>query len=407
MTTRLSLPLLLALSPSLPLPIFAAATAWRVQVAAGDVARSESVAELALPARSSDWRLLDSAGREVPLQVSGDGRAAFLVRGMAAGGSATYRLEAQRPAQPARPVVALTRSGGRIAARVDGRSVWEFHEEKSPAPDPKIKEVYRKAGYLHPVLSPSGALVTGDYPSDHYHHHGIWWAWVKTSFEGRSPDFWNVADGTGRVDLLGVDRIWSGSVHGGLTARFQSIDLSAPQPTAALNETWELRVYPAGTGPRPYWVFDLTSTQTCASSSPIKFPTYRYGGLGIRGHAQWNGKGDVVKFFPSNGITDRLKAHESRATWCHMGGLVDGKFTGLAALAHPENFRAPEPMRVNPNNPFLNFAPSQLGEWEMVPGRTYVWRYRFIVHDGEPNHAWLESRWADYARPVKVSVAPN
>jgi len=88
-----------------------------------------------------------------------------------------------------------------------------------------------------------------------------------------------------------------------------------------------------------------------------------------------------------------------------MGGLVDGKFTGLATLGHPENFRSPEPMRVHPKLPFLNFAPAQAGDWEMVPGRTYVWRYRFIVHDGDPDKAWLDARWADYAKPVQVTVS--
>jgi hypothetical protein len=87
-----------------------------------------------------------------------------------------------------------------------------------------------------------------------------------------------------------------------------------------------------------------------------------------------------------------------------MGGLVDGRLTGIATLAHPTNFRFPEPMRVNPKIPLLNFAPSQAGDWEMVPGKTYVWRYRFIVHDGEPEQAWLEARWRDYAEPVTVTV---
>ncbi len=65
---------------------------------------------------------------------------------------------------------------------------------------------------------------------------------------------------------------------------------------------------------------------------------------------------------------------------------------------------APEPMRVHPTHPFFNYAPSQTGDWEMVPGRTYVWRYRFIVQDGEPDPAWLESRRADFAEPVVIQL---
>ncbi len=34
-----------------------------------------------------------------------------------------------------------------------------------------------RANYLHPVVTPSGKLVTEDFPVDHRHHRGIFWAW--------------------------------------------------------------------------------------------------------------------------------------------------------------------------------------------------------------------------------------
>ena len=38
---------------------------------------------------------------------------------------------------------------------------------------------------------------------------------------------------------------------------------------------------------------------------------------------------------------------------------VDGALAGLAALVHPENFRAPQPVRVHPNEPFVCIAPER------------------------------------------------
>ena len=58
-------------------------------------------------------------------------------------------------------------------------------------------------------------------------------------------------------------------------------------------------------------------------------------------------------------------------------------FTGIAILCHPENFRAPQPMRLHPKEPFVCYAPSQLGDWAIEPGRPYVSRYRFVVKDGK------------------------
>ncbi len=381
----------------------AAIAAYDVTIAAGDVAREQTIVTFRLPAAGANWRLRDARGQDVPLQIT-DGEAAFIVRQLARGTKAAYRLESAAAPAAASGGVVLQRAGGKITARAGDQVILSFQEEKSTPPDPKIPDFYRQAGYLHPVFSPSGTLVTGDYPPDHFHHHGIWFAWVKTEYEGRHPDFWNVQDKLGRVDFKGVEQFWSGPVHGGLTARFNSIDILAPTPKAVIDEGWEVRIYPVGDGARRYWMFDLTSTQRLMGESPLKLPQYRYGGIGIRGHRGWDGEGDKTRFLTSTGERDRIKAHESRATWCHMGGLVDGRFTGIATLSHPSNFRSPEPMRVNPKIPFLNFAPSQAGDWEMVPGKTYQWRYRFIVQDGDPDQAWLQARWDDYAQPAPVTV---
>lgn len=393
----------LLLLPALAAPV--AAASFNLVVAAGDHAREQTVATFRLPEGGSNWRLRDGNSRDVPLQVRA-GEGAFVIPALAAGAKLTYRLESAAAA-PAAAAVRLERAGGKILARVGDATVLAFQEEPAPPPNPKIAAYYHRGGYLHPVFTPAGTRVTGDYPPDHYHHHGIWFAWVKTEYEGRSPDFWNVQDKLGRLDFKGVEEIWSGPVHGGLTARFHSIDILAPQPKAVVDDHWEVRIYPVGQGGRRYWMFDLISTQRIIGDSPLKLPEYRYGGIGIRGHEQWIGTGDKTRFLTSTGERDRIKAHESRAVWCHMGGLVDGKFAGIATLSHPRNFRSPEPMRVNPKIPFLNFAPSQAGEWEMRPGRNYLWRYRFIVHDGEPDQGWLDARWRDYAEPVVVTVSPG
>ena len=49
-------------------------------------------------------------------------------------------------------------------------------------------------------------------------------------------------------------------------------------------------------------------------------------------------------------------------------------------------------------------GPKQLDDWEIVPGKPYVARYRFIVADGAPDAAQLNRLWADYATPPTVTV---
>ena len=33
--------------------------------------------------------------------------------------------------------------------------------------------------------------MTDDFPPDHAHQHGLFFAWVSTSFDGHDVDFWN------------------------------------------------------------------------------------------------------------------------------------------------------------------------------------------------------------------------
>ena len=77
---------------------------------------------------------------------------------------------------------------------------------------------------------------------------------------------------------------------------------------------------------------------------------------------------------------------------------------GMAVLIHPGNFRAPQPLRLNPKNPQLCIAPSQDGDWEIRPGEPYVSRYRIVVADGKADPALIEKLWADYAEPATVEV---
>lgn len=360
-----------------------------IAVDAGKFDRKNTVVPLALKGISAGLR--DQRGATIPIQIDRAGGAGFILPELKAGQSKQYRLiEATVP--PAR--VEAAHDERVLQVKNDGRRVFEFRLQGA-VPSPDIKPIFKRDGYIHPVFTPSGRIVTDDYPSDHRHQHGIFFAWTKTAFEGRHPDFWNMGDGTGAVELQEVEETWSGPVHAGFRARLRHIDMSAPTPKIAVNEEWQVTVYSNG-------LFDLVSIQECDGASPLILPEYRYGGIGIRGHRDWKTK-ENVSFLTSEG-KDRIGGDDTRARWCHMGGRVDGQIVGIAALDHPENFRAPQPLRIHPDDPYFNFSPSKLGRWEIAPGKPYVSRYRFAVYDGTANASELDRLWNDYANPPKVTI---
>ena len=61
-------------------------------------------------------------------------------------------------------------------------------------------------------------------------------------------------------------------------------------------------------------------------------------------------------------------------------------------------------MRLHPKEPFFCFAPSQVDDWKIEPGKPYVSKYRFIVSDGPPDKNVFDQLWQAYANPPKVVI---
>lgn len=376
---------------------------YRVIVPATSQDRAGQVVSFELPSDAPvPAAVVDPAGHSHPVQPDEDGRrASFVIPFQRAGEALTLKLTKSTSSSPTQ--VQTRHDGPRLDLAASDKPILSYWVGVRPPPRPEIDPVYRRSGFIHPVFTPSGAEVTDSYPANHVHHHGIWSPWTKVVFQGRPTDFWNVKSKLGTVEGEGLTREWSGPVHAGFVARHRFIDLSSGAPIVALNENWEVTVYaPTGDGPH---VFDLTITQSCATNDPLILPEYHYGGLGYRGPAEWDGA-DRARFLTSEGLTDRVAAHATRARWCHIGGEVNGRLAGTAILGHPANFRAPQPMRIHPKEPFFCFAPSQLGDWQISPGETYTARYRFVVADGEPNAAQIEAYWQGFAETAQARLEP-
>ncbi|MCY3022037.1 MAG: PmoA family protein [Planctomycetota bacterium] len=381
-----------------------------ITVSAGEFDRKDTPVSFVLPDAAADLAktaaITDEAGAAVPCQQDARKQIWIILPELKAGQSRTYRLSSGKAAEAPATVEAV-KDGGVVKITVDKKEVLHYQGEKTELPK-GYEPQYQRGGYIHPVFTPSGKLVTDDYPPNHKHHHGIWTPWTKTEFEGRHPDFWNMGAKTGTVEFVALDDTWSGGVFAGFKARHKQVDLSAkPEPKTALNETWEVMVFRAGG--KKYNVFDLTVTQECAAASPLVLPLYHYGGTGIRGNRSWDGKANC-EYLTSEGVSRAdTKATSpdgppARARWCYMGGKVGGEACGIAMLDHPDNFRAPQPLRLHPTEPFIGYCASKLGDWKIEPGKPYVARYRFIVADGPPDKAELDRQWNDFAKPPQVTV---
>ena len=271
------------------------------------------------------------------------------------------------------------------------------HDEALP---PGIKPVYRRGGFIHPVLTPAGEVISGSFAPDHAHHHGIWTAWSHTAFQGRKPDFWNVHEETGRVDYVGLGNRWIGWVDSGFHARMRSLDTKAEPPVEVLAETWKVTTF-VPRADQPMNIFELETSQRNVAKDALELTKHIYGGLGYRGLATWTATAPLT-FLTSEGQVGRKAGDGQRVRWFCFGGPTEHGRGGIAILGHPTNPNAPQWTRFNPKDPFVAFTPVHDGSLTVKPDETLTQRFRFLVYDGEPDAQVIEEHWQGFAHPARA-----
>jgi hypothetical protein len=293
----------------------------------------------------------------------------------------------------------------------NGFNVLQYNTtEKYPSDN--ADPVYKRSGFIHPLWSPSGNVLSRINPPDHLHHMGIWNPWTKTIFEGHNTDFWNLYEGQGTVRFAGFNSIIHGSVYGGFRARQEHIDFQAKgSDKVAMNEVWDVRIWNiASPDSADFYLIDFTTILNCATDSPILLEAYRYGGgIGFRASEEWTNENSWI--LTSEG-KDRSNADGTRARWCNVWGrFIKHGISGILFMSHPSNREFPEPMRVWPidanegrGDLFFEFCPVRDKNWELKPGNDYVLKYRLLVYDGQIKSAKAESLWNDFANPPLVTI---
>jgi hypothetical protein len=210
-------------------------------------------------------------------------------------------------------------------------------------------------------------------------------AWTSAVVDGRDVDFWNSKKKSGFIEHVETVRADADRI----IVRLRHIDETAPVPTVVLTEKWELQRVPHDS----MNVFDLVSTQNCATDRPLKIKKFHYGAMCIRGPSVWLEQAEMR----TNEGKDRIGGNHSRPNYVTLSGQIDGVTCGIAAMSHPSNFRAPQPVRLHPNKPYFCFAPMVLGGFQIEPRMPYVSRFRFAAFDGDPDLAELDKLWQEYA----------
>jgi hypothetical protein len=343
---------------------------------------------------------------DVPFQVQqGVHRMLYWMVEPSSPGWISYQLVKITPDQqrPNWPRITASPQDGELRIRFNDQPLLQY-VYKTVYPPPGVDTAYKRSGFIHPLWTPHGQVLTRIQPPDHYHHYGIWDPWTHVLFKGDTVDFWNLKDRKGTVRFSEFAGLVDGPVFAEYTAVQNHIAFKKTGgEDTALVELQDLRVY----HPHPdYYIFDLTIILSCASEYPVRLLTYRYGGVGWRATSEWNKDNSEVLTSEGKGRKD---ADGSKARWCIVQGALGAEYGGAVMLSSPENFNFPEPLRIWPENAngrgdmYANFSPTKDRDWQLDPGHKYALNYRWAVFNGHFTREKAESVWQYFAKAPAIS----
>lgn len=395
-----------------------AAEIARITVDAGKYDRANSLVSTSLEGMNIDlaesecvlYKLSGINEKKVDSQLDMEGspKLWWKLNELAAGNSQNYILK-KEPANQNESIsrVLVSNDHGNLIVSVEGKNVLQYNYRYAPQPE-GVPDIYQRAGYIHPLWSPKGEVLSRIQPPDHYHHYGLWNPWTHTEFKGKVIDFWNLAKGEGTVKPISVISTTSNDLYGGFRVLQDHIDLNGKTPTGAevaMKEIWNVRVWNVTDNSR---LIDFTSSMNCATDSILKIIQYRYQGFGFRATEKWDDKTSTL--LTSQG-KNKEDGNSTRARWCDVNGISDFGTSGVLFITHPSNYNYPEPIRIWPTgsnggkeNVFFNFNPAMDRDWILKPGNDYQLKYRMFVYDGKISKEDAEQLWADFAHPPSVSM---
>ena len=295
----------------------------------------------------------------------------------------------------ARGDLAVKETQEKIILSDASNTVLVYHKKEIKPPEGADPN-YKRSAFIHPIKTPQGAVLTSIQPKDHIHHMGLWNAWVKTSYENREIDFWNLKKAQGSVQYTETLSIHDHKSEKGFTVIQNHVAFDPDKKSKIIiKENFTIKLSKKN---KKYFI-DYISNQKNITDTDFILPSYRYGGpIAYRGPEHWNS--DNSKVLTSEG-KNRNNGHATRANWCSFTGPTKSGEATFCILSHSSNHDSPQRVRIwsNENHNgaiFFNYVPAQEKSWNIKAGMNANFKYRIILSDENLSSTKIKDYWVNY-----------
>ncbi len=315
-----------------------------------------------------------------------------------AGTTRTYIVRKARKTNSPISSMSVEDTGGTLLLKKRNKNILQYNYAQVNPPT-GVDPSYGRSGFIHPVYSPNGNILTTIQPQDHYHHYGIWNPWTRVEYDGQIYDLWNLGDKKGTVKARNITTTYQGDIFAGYTADLDHYIFTPGGEQVIMNETWQVKAWNIAAG----FLWDFKSQLYPSTSLGLLIKKYRYGGFTWRATEDWTSSNTVM--YTSEGKT-RSQIDGSRARWIYTTGDTKTGRSGLLIMGHPTNFNFPEPLRIwdehanrGRGDIFINFAPTKDRDWRLEYQKSYTLHYSVLAYEGEMTKEKANRLWNDFAYP--------
>ena len=287
----------------------------------------------------------------------------------------------------------LQDQNGSILLSENDRPVLVYHYAPVPAPL-GTDSGFCRGSYIHPLYGLDGEIMTDDFPADHLHHRGIFWAWPECSIDGRRLDPWALKDARPHHDKFLYKKADSQKATICVQNHWAFDD--APDK-AIIREKITFTAYPEQSNRR---FIDFVLVFTNVSNKTVTFLGAKnkgYGGFCYRPDASPNRR--PLKFTHAMGTQspgeDLLRCD---SPWTDLTTQKPfGGRSGIAIFQNHQNPGYPHPGWMMRHYGFLGVSWPHEQTYELLPGKHFCLIYRVVIHRGSAEEADIAHCFEAYA----------
>lgn len=286
---------------------------------------------------------------------------------------------------------------------VDGRSL-ELTEKGAPVFSynygtmlkPGVPEDRARCCYVHPVYAPNGAVITDDFPKDHYHHRGIHWMWPVVVVDGEKYSLW---------DIRGIKAKFE---------KWQKREAARDHATLAVRNGWyvgdrrvvqedvEITVHPVRDRRRD---LDFTLQFRSVNGADVSLggthdSNKGYGGFNIRFAPR---TGTVIRTASGDDVPDSDLKPEP---WAELAANFAGKPASARITIDPANPGAPNGWCLR-HYGFLGVDFPGLGAYQLEADKPLVMKFRVTLAGSDASAATPSKKVLVYTKNGKGYVHDN